>query len=339
MNFSNCPLYGMQKKSDLYAHLHLDARIAKQQYIESTMQPRLIEKNGKQRLVECSYNPSLLRAQKQILVDLQKLNYPDYLFSGVKGKSYIDNARRHHNCNYLFKLDIQAFFPSIRRECVYRFFHDDLRCSPDVSSILSDLTTINLDNYSKDSIFEIKAFLSSKDVNTYNHLLTGASPSIILSYLANRKMFDELYSLSIKYDIIFSVYVDDIFFSSKNKIPSWFINKTIKIITGYGYHISKHKKKYYTKTDSKEVTGVIITPNHRLTIKHKHHYKIASKLRVIRKENDYSAIPSLLVSINAAQQIDGDLFSSLNTYIKTISNTSIHQKSKLSPFKSLKCNF
>lgn len=318
MDYSNCPLFGMQKKSDLYAHLHLNANLAKKHFIESTIQPRLIEKNKKQRLVECSYHPAILYAQKQVLLDLQKLIFPDYLYSGLKGRSYIDNARRHQHCNYLFKLDIKSFFPSIKRNNVYRLFHEDLNCSPDVCTILCDLTTINLNDYPADSIAAVKSFLDSKGIDTYNHLLTGASPSITLSFLANRNMFDELNNLSNKYDITFSVYVDDLFFSSKHKIPSWFIQKAITTITKYGYNISKHKKRYYRNTDYKEITGVIITPEHKLTIKHKHHFKVASKLKVIKINNDYSVVPSLLGSISAAQQIDCSLFTSLNTYIKNI---------------------
>ena len=308
----------MQKKSDLFAHLHVNTSISKKKYIESTIQPRLIEKNGNQRLVECSYNPSILYAQKQILLDLQKLNYPDYLYSGIKGKSYIDNAKRHQRCNYLVKLDIRAFFPSISRESVYHFFLDDIHCSPDVSSILSDFTTINLEDYPSDSMLEVIAFLNKKGVNTYNHLLTGASPSIIMSYLANRKMFDELYALANKYGLTFSVYVDDVFFSSINKIPVWFIEKVIHIIRSYGYHTAKHKKKIYLKNDYKEVTGVIITPDHRLTLKHAHHFKIASKLKVIKTNKDYSVVNSLLGSISAAQQIDNTLFTNLHVFIKSI---------------------
>lgn len=308
----------MQKKSDLYAHLHINADIAKKHFIESTIQPRLIEKNRKKRLVECSYHSAILHAQKQILLDLQKIIFPDYLYSGIKGRSYIDNARRHQHCNYLFKLDIKSFFPSIKRENVYRLFREDLKCSPDVCTILCDLTTINLTDYPTDSIMAVISFLDSKGINTYNHLLTGASPSVTLSFLANRNMFDELNNLSNKYDIAFSVYVDDLFFSSKHKIPMWFIRKAITIITKYGYNISKNKKRYYSISDYKEITGVILTPEHKLTIKHKHHFKVASKLKVIKTNNDYTVIPSLLGSISAAQQIDCSLFTSLNTYIKTI---------------------
>ncbi len=85
--------------------------------------------------------------QKRIKRMLGKIDIPDNVFSGVKGKSYADNALMHvgDKRRNLFKIDLTAFFPSISRDVVYTFFRDDLHCSPDVAEILTNLTTIDIE--------------------------------------------------------------------------------------------------------------------------------------------------------------------------------------------------
>ena len=58
-------------------------------------------------------------------------------------------------------------------------------------------------------------FLASKNVKSYNHLISGAPTSQILSYLANHKMFDEMQAISDENNVIMTVYVDDVTFSSE----------------------------------------------------------------------------------------------------------------------------
>lgn len=98
----------------------------------------------------------------------------------------------------LYKIDLTAFFPSIRRETVYRFFFEELCCSPDVAAILTNLTTVDLTKLDQRNLADVYDFLANKGVNCYNHLISGAPTSQILSYLVNHKMFDELQLLSEK---------------------------------------------------------------------------------------------------------------------------------------------
>lgn len=187
--------------------------------------------------------------QKRIKNCLGQIIVPDNVFSGVKGKSYADNARFHvgNNRRNLYKIDLTAFFPSITRDTVYHFFAEDLLCSPDVAQLLTDLTTIDLGKSSAKNIDEIYEFLKRKNVSSYNHLISGAPTSQMLSYLVNHQMFDEMQKLADDNGITMTVYVDDVTFSSENRISKNFRDKIIAIIRKYNYQISRKKVKRYTK--------------------------------------------------------------------------------------------
>jgi len=53
------------------------------------------------------------------------------------------NAIPHCRKNAIFKFDIEAFFPNIRPHMVYCLFANQLACTPDVSRILTRLTTLD----------------------------------------------------------------------------------------------------------------------------------------------------------------------------------------------------
>lgn len=70
--------------------------------------------------------------------------------------------------------------------------------------MLTNLTTVSLERFPKEELTEVYDFLGQKGVHCYNHLISGAPTSQILSYLVNHKMFDELHTLSAKNDMITS---------------------------------------------------------------------------------------------------------------------------------------
>lgn len=199
--------------------LHIkDGDLLKQDYVVSMISP-YVDMSKKPRLIEPP-QAELKTVQKSIKTLLGKIEVPDNVFSGIKGKSYSDNARQHlgEGTRNLYKIDLTAFFPSINRETVYRFFFEDLCCSPDVAEVLTNLTTIDLKKLDQKFLSEVYDFLAAKGVKCYNHLISGAPTSQILSYLVNHKMFDELQALSDNNDVIMTVYVDDVVFSSEHNI-------------------------------------------------------------------------------------------------------------------------
>lgn len=269
--YTECPLYGIQSKKQLFKFLSInDENLRKG--ICSEFQQVEISHDG--RLLEKSFG-ELKEIQKRINGCLKKCEYPDYLHSGIKGRSYYTNAKVHQNCRYMFKLDISAFFPNTKREKVFDFFLNELSVSPDVAKLLTDYTTIDLSAFLLQNS-DLQRYLDLKRVRHTNHLITGAPTSILLSFLCNRNMFDELSYVAEKNDYKFSVYVDDIFYSSKVEIPPYIKKSIIAALCNNGYNVSESKIKYYKSTDYKIVTGVAISPDNNLRITNKLRYKIAN---------------------------------------------------------------
>jgi hypothetical protein len=116
-------------------------------------------------------NNKLKRIQRRLLYLLSPINRPDWLMSGERGKSYIDNAKRHLESDYFLVIDIRQFYSNCRREDVYRFFLDVMQTSIDVACKLTDLITME------------------------GGIPTGAPTSQLIAYYSYGKMFEEIASL------------------------------------------------------------------------------------------------------------------------------------------------
>lgn len=306
MDYNNCLLYSLQSKKKLRYLLGIkNSKLLKQDSIVSLIEP-YIDDNDKPRLIEAP-QPELKIIQKRIKNILSEIVVPGNIFSGIKGRSYADNAFFHigDSLRYLFKIDLKAFFPSIGRETVYKFFREDLLCSPDIAQILTNFTTIDLSKSKSRNIDVVKRFLDEKGVTCYNHLISGAPTSQILSYLVNHKMFDELQTLADERNITMTVYVDDVTFSSENHISVQFKKKVFDVIKKYNYQVSKKKVKNYSKLYPKLVTGVIIDATGKPTIKNSLRKKIADEYGYLRKHpDDTKSRQRLRGFITAARQVD-----------------------------------
>lgn len=163
---------------------------------------------------------------------LAQIETPDYLHSGVKGRSYITNANAHGADHACVKLDIKKFFPSSSSHHVQRFFEDVLEYPPDVASRAKQLLTHD------------------------GHLPTGGNASTILSFWAYEPMFDEIDALARENDCEFTLYVDDM------SITGVFANRKFqqaarKIIARYG--LRAHKAKTFSPNQPRVLTGIAKT--------------------------------------------------------------------------------
>ena len=157
-------------------------------------------------------------------------------FGGVKGKSIKSNAIVHARSKYILKLDIKNFYPSIHSSKVYKFFIKQ-ECSPDVSRILSALTTYN---YS---------------------LPLGASTSPMLADQIVRSIDLRINGMANKAGLKYTRYVDDITLSGSFDLER--MSQTIaKILKQSGFKIKKDKLEYYKPYEigqERIITGVRIT--------------------------------------------------------------------------------
>lgn len=317
INPVNSKLYKLSSKKYLLILLKItDKNYLKQSYIVKQISP-FIEKNPKPRLIEAP-SESLKKIQKIIKNELSNIEVPSNVFSGIKGKSYVDNAAIHASNKFLFKIDLTAFFPCITRDTVYKFFITDLKTSPDIANILTSLVTVDLSLCDIQDQESVERFLLMKGIKTTNHLISGAPTSQILSYLVNHNMFDELQTFCNKNNITMSIYVDDITFSAQNIVSHKHKEIIYNIISKYLYRLSRSKVKYYTNNYPKSVTGTVILPNGKLIIPNSLSHKVINELRNYKDnpqdEHSRKRLQGLIV---AAQQTEPTIFDNIYQLVRS----------------------
>lgn len=195
---------------------------------------------------------NLDKVQTRIASLVCRIEQPNYIHSGVKGRSHKTNAEEHIGGHHVLTSDIQSFFPSTTVTMVFNFFHKRMGCSPDVSNLLTGLCTCK------------------------GHIPTGSRISMPLAFWANEPMFDQLHRLSAARDITFTVFVDDIVFSG-NSIDQKFLYNIKKIISACGHTAHPEKTKLHNAGKVKVVTGVAVGENG-LLVANKHRKNIYQDL-------------------------------------------------------------
>lgn len=272
MDLTTCKLYGIKRKRDIRVLLKINSKKNISQ-ICNLYKPYIANK-GKKRLIEPIDSKELKSIQKRIQILLKDIKYDENIFSGIPGKSYIDNGLYHLESKYVVALDINKFFPNISREKVYKFFKNKLMNSSDVAEILTDLCTVNLEKISNlDN--NVLDYLKDNKIHQMKHIPTGSSISCIMSYLSNIDMFNEISNVAKISGCKVSIYVDDVVISSNKMINNEIINKIISIIKRNGYNIQKKKLKKYYFNEFKRVTGNIISKDgNKLVLPNKIRYRI-----------------------------------------------------------------
>ncbi len=278
MDFKDCELYKVKRKRDLYILLRID-----EGKLGHEVNKYKVCIKDKKRLLE-KPSEELKRIQRNILNKLYQLNFPEYVFSGIKGRSAFGNAIYHIDCKYMLKLDMSKFFPSTHRNKIYEFFKNKLKMSSDVAAICTDIVTVN---YHKENVVieeGVYEFLKLKKIKNTNHLPSGTPTSQILSYIVNIEMFDEIVEYTNKHKLQCTIYVDDITISSRNRYITKKEESEIKnIIRKHKQNLSKGKTIRYGENEYKKVTGFVISPNNKLVIPNKIKSKIKKQTKFVRK--------------------------------------------------------
>ena len=186
---------------------------------------------------------TLKAIQRRILYLLQRVIRPEWLISGEKQKCYIDNGKAHLNGKYVLTIDIKKFYDNCTREPVYQFFVQKLETSPDVAEILTNIITYN------------------------GGIPTGCPTSQIMAFYAYSDMFSEIFDLAKQHGCKFTLYVDDMTFSSKEPFSPHQLSQMIdRVLRKYGHKPKYPKVKYYGPSDYKPITGTVVTPEHSLAV-------------------------------------------------------------------------
>ena len=176
--------------------------------------------------------PSLKKLQARVASILSKIEPPEFLFSPVKGRSYVENAKRHSAGTAFWQLDVADYFPSCTDNRVAWFFRTVLQCAPDVTAILVRVTC------------------------DAGRLPQGSPASPILAYFSNSKMWNDVDATVREAGCVTSIYADDITVSG-DLIRASTVWAVKKIIHNNGFKL-KDEKELSTVSSPADITGVIV---------------------------------------------------------------------------------
>ncbi len=184
-------------------------------------------------------------------VIIQRFPVHDASTAYRKGAGIRDNAERHRKSLYTNRYDFANFFPSFRRENVQSFIRDE-----------AGKVGLQLSDHDVEFIGRI--------VCRYDRLTIGApsSPSITnaMMFPFDQKMFEHCKSGG----LIYTRYADDIFISSnapeKLKNLETRIAEAKRNVPHLTLRLNRKKTAYLSKKLRRRITGVVITPEHKLSI-------------------------------------------------------------------------
>lgn len=280
-----CLLYKCDSKKRLAACLLIEQKKLEAIPSWATYKRRKDEKqSGGERTI---YAPckELKTVQHRIKKLLERLERPDWVYSGKKGVCHVDNAFSHSGSHYYILTDIEGFYEHCSRDAVYRYFTDTMKTAPDVASLLADLTTC--------------------EGETGTKITPAGSPcSHLLAYFAYEAMFEELADCARKQGCLISLYVDDITLSSNHAIPNpkSLVNQLDRIAKSYHHTLKRSKTRYYGKGKYKVVTGVALDGGGNAFVPNKLGMKVKNGFKKVLA-GDTSMIKQTQGRISAAKQI------------------------------------
>jgi len=177
--------------------------------------------------------PKLLAIHERILRLLRCVQVPEYMQFALKGTSYKNNAEMHLSGKCVATLDIRNFFGSTSKSKVFNFFSGPLKATGDVANLYADLTTFD------------------------NYLPTGSPLSPLLSFYANKSLFDDLNIIATEHGLTFTCYVDDLTFSGES-ISRRFLWQIENTIRQYGHVVASKKTRLFKDGIPKHITGVVV---------------------------------------------------------------------------------
>lgn len=163
---------------------------------------------------------------------LSKVELPDNIHGGVKGRSNITNAKKHQGKPFIFTTDLKDFYPSVTNHDVYKIFLS-LGYSNHAASILTKLTTCK------------------------GQLPQGASTSGRLADIAFLDTDRKLIAVSALHGLVYTRYVDDLTFSSSRDFKIS-INEILLLISKAGFWVN-YRKTFYKSIQ--EITGICVHHN------------------------------------------------------------------------------
>jgi RNA-directed DNA polymerase len=163
---------------------------------------------------------------------LSNIKLESVVYGGVKGKSNINNAKRHQGKKYVFTTDLLDFYPSISSSQVYQLFRS-LGFSNHASRWLTKLTTFK------------------------NQLPQGAPTSALLANLIFKDADLMLIALAKTHSLTYTRFVDDLTFSSSSDFKA-ILPEILDTIQRFGFRVNYRKTHY---NGHQNITGIKVRNN------------------------------------------------------------------------------
>lgn len=163
----------------------------------------------------------------------KKLVFPDSVFGFVPGRSAVDASAVHCGAKWIYSVDIESFFPSVRRTQVISSLQD-LGYSSHASELIADLCC-------------------------YQGALSQGSPaSPVLSNLVFKVTDDALQELAQEKNLRLSRYADDVVFSGTEAFPSDLPGIVRRLIEARGWQLAEAKEYFSQLPLRLKVHGLLV---------------------------------------------------------------------------------
>lgn len=229
--------------------------------------------------------------QKQVCRLLERIETPSWVISGKKSCSYITNAEMHLKNRFVKTMDISKFYDSAERSRIFEMFINTFKMEKDIARLMTMLVTYN------------------------GTLPTGSPSSQLIIYWTYCDMFSYINEVSANYNCNFSLYVDDMTFSSNYPIQSKIRNEVSCILKKNGLLAKRIKDHYYQSTNVKIVTGVGIKDGRKVVLNKKRKQAIDLYEKCKKNSNIYD-IEKLNGTLCSLRQIEPEIFPEIYGYVK-----------------------
>lgn len=193
-----------------------------------------LKKKSKRGGLRTVYSPSPLGLASILKILNNKLTEiyqpPECVHGFIKGRSIRTNAKEHLGKKYVLSIDIKDFFDVISSERVMRCLIK-LGFSADVANWICKITTVD------------------------GHLVQGFHSSPTIANIVAQEMDKEFVGVS-GFDITYTRYADDLYFSSNSKLPD--ISIFEGILNKFSFQINEHKTVLMKRGKSQYVTGLTV---------------------------------------------------------------------------------
>lgn len=233
--------------------------------------------------------------QKVLCRLLTRIETPEWVMSGKKHCSYITNAERHIEKQFVKTMDISQFYDSVQKKRIYKMFKDTFKMAEDISWIMTDLVT-------------------------YKGVLpTGSPSSQLIVYWTYSNMFAEINRIATDKGFVFTLYVDDMTFSSQYPISQELRDAVAEQLKQNDLKAKNSKDHYYQAKTLKVVTGVGLKDGEKVVLNRKRKAILEQyqKCKATRNIYDIEKLNGMLCS---QRQIEKDIFPEIANFVKRFEN-------------------